>query len=109
MRTSMTGSHQSVAIMKVLIPSPLIGDTRGVLFCVAGPTSKTGTTRSSAAGPWAGAGLVFEMSSSGDRGEKRTGKGTNAASGVINETIAIDVIVHSLLQAKEQGGKKDET
>ena len=48
------------------------------------------------------------MSSSGDRSEKRTGKGTNAASGVINETIATDVVVHSLLQAKEQGGEKDE-
>ena len=98
-----------MAITKVWIPSLLVGNTGGVLLRVVGLMPKTGTTRLFAVGPWAGARLVFEMSSSGDRSEKRSSKGTYAASGVKNETIAIDVVVHSLLQAKEQGGEKDET
>ena len=98
-----------MAVTKVSIPSLLVGDTGGVLLHVAGLTPKTGTTRSFAVGPWAGARLVFEMSSSGGRSEKRSSKGTYAASGVKNEIIAIDVVVHSSLQEKEQGGKKDET
>ena len=51
--------------------------------------------------------IEIEMSISRDRIEKRTGKGTNAVSSVINETKAIDVGIHLLFQAKEQSGEKD--
>ena len=49
------------------------------------------------------------MIGSQDRREKRSSKGTYAASGVEDKTIAIDGIEHSLLHAIEESGEKHET
>ena len=51
--------------------------------------------------------IEIEMSISRDRCEKRTGKGANVVSSVINEAKTIDVGIYSLFQVKEQSTEKN--
>ena len=84
----MSSPHRLVVNAVVPVSASLVGNTRGILFRIAGTTAKTETTTASTTGPRTRAMSVIkiEITINRDRCKERTGKGANVVSDIINET-----------------------